>query len=93
VEALAPQGEELVPAPLDVPVLAPPAVPEPAPMAVPALTAPLLAPDAAPLVEPELMTAIVPELVPLPVADAERPVRLPHPAMASSVNTSGDPRV
>jgi hypothetical protein len=70
--------------------LAPDEDPAPAvtPMAVPA--APLLAPDAAPLLAPELTMAIVPELVPPPVADNERPVRSPHPAMASSVNERRD---
>jgi hypothetical protein len=51
---------------------------------------PELAPDAAPLVTPELITALVPELTPVPVASSKMPVRLPHPAMTSGANASGD---
>jgi hypothetical protein len=86
-EAPALHGEGLVPDEN------PDAAPAPEPVVAPMARVPLPPLDAPTLLEPELMTALVPELVPLPVADTESPVRLPHPAMASDMNASGDHRL
>ena len=65
----------------------------PEPAVAPTARVPLATLDVPVLLKPELRTALVPELVPLPLADTERPVRPPHPAMASGVNASGDHRL